>query len=336
VKSYFPSAKTIPVDPTFSKDELTAFVEACHGPSRQACPEFNRRERPAESPLNVRQALLHAAQVLRDADIETSHLDAEVLLQHVLGLGRSELYTLMDSPLIDASKRRHFWRLIERRAAQEPVAYITGRKEFWSLDFVVTRDVLIPRPETEFVVDIALRHLGRAGKQEAGSGLDLGTGSGVLAVCLAKECAGMRMTAIDISYPALAVAQDNSQRHGVADRIQFLCGDLFQPLSRGDYRLIVANPPYVRRPELTALPADIRKWEPMIALDGGVDGLEFYRRIVGAARHYLASGGRLVVEIGADMGEAVAALFSTAGGYAAISVNRDYAGCDRVISAIKV
>jgi release factor glutamine methyltransferase len=280
VKLYFPSDKTIPLDPGFSKGESTPggrfplFEKARpeRGPSEG--PGEILDNRGCQSPLAARRALLQGAQILHDAGIETSHLDAEVLLRHALKIERSQLYASLDSPL-DRHQLQLFRQLITRRAGREPVAYITGHKEFWSLDFVVTRDVLIPRPETETVVDIALRKLGRAGKQDAWQALDLGTGSGVLAVCLAKECAGMQMTAIDIYTSVLAVAQLNSERQGVANRIQFLRGDLFEPLSRSNFHLIVANPPYVRRRELATLSPDVREWEPMVALDGGVDGLYF-------------------------------------------------------------
>ena len=285
--------------------------------------------------MAARRALLQGAQILHDAGIETSHLDAEVLLRHVLKMERAQLYAGMDFPL-DPHQMQQFQQLIARRAGREPVAYIIGHKEFWSLDFVVTPDVLIPRPETEMVVEIAVRHLGRAGKEDGRQALDLGTGSGVLAICLAKECACMQITAVDVSPCALAVAQLNSERHNVANRVQFLPGDLFEPVSRDTFHLIVANPPYVRRQELATLAPDIREWEPMIALDGGLDGLDFYRRIIGQAHHYLEIGGRLILEIGADMATAIAALFSAVGCYAPISVYRDYAGCERVVSATRV
>lgn len=285
--------------------------------------------------MTGRRALLHGARILLDVGIETSQLDAEVLLRHALSAEQWQLYANMDSPL-DARQIQNFQQLIARRAGREPVAYITGHKEFWSLDFVVTRDVLIPRPETELVVEIALRHLRRNGNQEGWKALDLGTGSGVLAVCLAKECAGMQITAVDVSSPTLAVAQLNSERHRVIDRIQFLRGNLFAPVSSDEFHLIVANPPYVRRRELAMLAPEIREWEPMTALDGGLDGLDFYRQIIGQADHYLARGGHLILEIGADMATSVAALFSAASCYAPISVYRDHAGRERVISATKL
>ena len=285
----------------------------------------------------LRDALLHGARVLLEAGIENGRLDAEVLLRHVLKVEPSELYINMDSPL-DHGRKQQFRELLAQRARLKPVAYITGRKEFWSLDFIVTPDVLIPRPATEVVVEIALQQLRRSGQQHLLKGLDLGTGSGAIAICLAKECAGIEIKAVDISSRALAVARLNSERHGLAKRIQFLRGDLFEPVAGEEesFDLIVSNPPYVRKGELPTIAPGVREWEPMLALDGGVDGLDFYRRIIGRAHEYLTVGGHIVLEIGADMAKSVAALFSAAGCYAPICVYQDYAGWDRVIAATKL
>lgn len=283
-------------------------------------------------PLTVRRALLHGAESLLGAGIDTHQLDAEILLRCALNVRQWELYANMECPL-DPGQSQRFQQLIARRAAHEPIAYITGHKEFWSLDFVVTTDVLIPRPETETVVEIALRHSRSGGEQRA---IDLGTGSGVLAICLAKECPGMTVSAVDVSSDALAVAQLNSTRHGVASTLDFLNGDLFEPIFRYDFNLIVANPPYVRSQDLATLAPEIRQWEPVIALDGGIDGLDTYRRIIGQAHRYLADGGNLILEIGADMATPVSELIAGAGCYASISVHRDYAGRERVISVTKL
>jgi len=284
----------------------------------------------------VRRALRQATASLSDAGIESARLDAELLLAEALGLDRSMLYLHYEAPL-DARAEERFRSLLARRVDGEPAAYITGRREFWSLDFLVTPAVLVPRPETEMLVEVAV------GLFEADSQisdrkfqiLDLGTGSGAIAVALAKEIVGSEIWATDISPGALEVARANARRLGVDEKIQFLHGDLFEPVSdRGEiFDLIVSNPPYVRSDEIDKLPRDVRDFEPRIALDGGADGLEFYRRIIPRALGYLTMGGFLAVEIGADMGEDVARLFTDAGGYAPPQLYHDLAGKERIVCA---
>jgi release factor glutamine methyltransferase len=267
------------------------------------------------------------------AGIESARLDAEVLLGHALGMEKTALYSNLDAPLCRQDERR-YRDLLLRRERREPVAYITGRKAFWSLDFLVTPDVLIPRPETELLLGIALARSRLCACRLQPKILDLGTGSGAIAVSLARELPEARITAVDISPAALAVACRNSERHGLAKRISFLTGDLFEVVA-GQFDLIVSNPPYIRRDDLSALPPDIREWEPVGALDGGVDGLDFYRRIIAEAHQYLVTGGHIILEIGADMGVSVAELFTHAGCYASFCVYEDYAGKDRVVAATK-
>lgn len=293
------------------------------------------RTTPAE-PRSVRSALLEGTQFLLAARIESARLDAEVLLRHVLGMEQAELHLNCDTWVSVADERR-FRELLLRRARREPVAYITGRKEFWSLDFVVTSDVLVPRPETELLVEVALENLRPVAGNPALQVLDLGTGSGAITVCLAKECPKACLWAVDVSCAALAVARLNGERHGVGSRIRFLQGDFLEPLTleRGSFDLIVSNPPYIRSGELSKLAPEVREWEPMMALDGGMDGLDAYRPIIDRAHDYLRDGGRIVLEIGADMADEVARLLVGTGHYAGISVHQDYAGKDRVIAATK-
>jgi release factor glutamine methyltransferase len=273
----------------------------------------------------LRSALLRGAGFLRDAGIDSAQIDAEVLLRNVLGIEKAQLYSALDEPL-SAGHRLRFQEMLGRRIRREPVAYITGRKEFWSLDFVVTPKALIPRPETELLVEVAPNIL------------DLGTGSGIIAVCLAKERLEAKLLAVDIASPALEVARINSRRHGVSGRIDLIQGDLFAALGAGKrlFDLIVSNPPYIRSGELSLLAPEISRWEPMTALDGGRDGIEYYRRIIGEAIEHLAPGSSIVLEIGADMAPVVTELFVCAGGYGPASVYQDYAGKERVIAAIKV
>ena len=289
------------------------------------------------NPLSIRSAALWGAQLLRQAGLENSQLDAEVLLRHVLEIGKEQLYMNGDAAL-SGGQEAEFRELLLRRSRREPVAYITGHKEFWSLDFVVTPAVLIPRPETELLVEVALQYLKSLANGSPLKVLDVGTGSGAISVCLAKEYAAAQIVAVDFSPMALDVARVNASRHGVSDRIRFLPGDLLAPVEplRETFDLIVSNPPYIRTGELPRLAPEIRRWEPVVALDGGVNGLDVYRRIIKEGHKVLTTGGAMVFEIGADMAPAVAHLFSRCGCYGVASVYQDYAGKDRVIAALKL
>jgi release factor glutamine methyltransferase len=282
----------------------------------------------------LRQFLSQGAQRLAHAGIETAHLDAEVLLGHASALTREQLSVSLSRPLSDAHVR-HYFELLRRRIDREPIAYILGRQEFWSLDFHVTPDVLIPRPETERLVEIALELAREFFKAQPLRILDIGTGSGAIAVSLAKELPASMIWATDVSGAALKIAGGNTRRSGVADRIHFLHGDLFAPVDEaaGRFDLIVSNPPYIRSAEIDTLQPEVSRWEPRGALDGGVDGLDFYRRIASQAFPYLAPHGAVALEIGADMGKEVANIFAEVANYANVTVYRDYADRDRVIVA---
>lgn len=283
------------------------------------------------APPCVLAALLEGTRRLSGA-IDSARLDAELLLGHVLKMTRTQLVVAANSRL-GYVQWECYEAVLARRLRREPVAYITGRQEFWSLDFDVTPDVLIPRPETERLVEIALR---LAAELRVGGPLrilDLGTGSGAIAIALAWELPGAEVWATDISPSALAVAWRNAARHSGADRIHFLQSDLFADIDVEDrFDLIVSNPPYIRRGEIAQLEPDVSRWEPRNALDGGVDGLDYYRRIAGKAFDYLSPGGATAVEIGADMGLSVTALFAGTGAVDA-RIFQDYSGRDRVVVA---
>ena len=280
----------------------------------------------------LRRALSDATELLGAAGIDSARLDAEVLMCHALGVEKSHLYVSLHEQL-EHSARCRFDDFLIRRLRREPVAYITGRQEFWSLDFRVTPEVLIPRPETERLVEISLDCAGAFDSDLALRILDLGTGSGAIAVSLAKELPRAQVVAIDVSLPALEIARHNAARHRVADRIQFLASNFFDSIREREFHLIVANPPYIRRGELLFLAPEVSQWEPRTALDGGHDGLDSYRGIVARAFGHLLPGGALIMEIGAAMGRAVAELFTGAGHYTPPLIYQDYARRDRVIVA---
>ena len=251
--------------------------------------------------------------------IASARLDAEVLLAKVLGLTRVGLYTAFDRPL-DEGELASYRELIKRRLAGEPVAYLVGEQEFWSLPLHVDARVLIPRRDTETLVEV-----GRAagGRRIA----DVATGSGAVALALAKELPEARIVATDVSAGALAVARQNALRHGLAERVELRLGDLVAPLD-GVFDLIVSNPPYVPSHQIATLAAEVRR-EPRAALDGGPDGLDVVRRLVAAALPHLADGGTLAIEHGYEQGEKVRALF-TAAGYREVATTKDLGGNERV------
>ena len=272
---------------------------------------------------------------LLGAGIDSARLDAELLLGCALGVSREELILAAAKNLSVAESYRYEDFLV-RRLNREPLAYITGRQEFWSLDFLVSGDVLVPRPETEMLVESALSHLAEATNSELPRILELGTGSGAIAVALATELPQAQIVATEISPAALAIARRNASRNGVFDAIRFLEGDLFSALAEdleNYFDLIISNPPYIPRDQVSKLDAEVSRWEPRAALDGGVDGLDFYRRIAEQAPAYLRQYGAVAVEIGAAMGAVVSALFRNRAAYVDTQVHQDYSGRDRVVLA---
>lgn len=262
---------------------------------------------PAPTVWTNKELLRWTIDFLTKKGVPSPRLDAEVLLAHVLKCKRIDLIANSDEVPADAD-RAAFRELIKRRVDHWPVAYLVGMKEFYLLKFEVSPAVLIPRPETETLVLEADRLLKPLAAPRV---LDLCTGSGCIAVVLAHQRKAAQVTAVDISPDALDVAKRNAAAHGAADRVSFLSGDLFAPLPAGsEFDLIVSNPPYVTPGEYDALPADIREHEPRLALDGGPDGLAFYRRIATGAGAFLRAGGSVLVEIGHTQDDAVRALFA--------------------------
>ncbi len=270
-----------------------------------------------------------AAGFLADKGVDTPRLDAEVLLAHGLGVSRIQLYTEFDKPLAEAEVAA-YREAIRRRAAREPVARITGVQEFWSLPLRVTPHVLVPRPDTERVVEACLERMAPSGRL-----LDLGTGSGALALALLSERPGWSAVGVDRSEGALATAGDNARRLGLADRLDLRAGDWFGPVAGERFDLVVSNPPYVPSAEVDRLAPEVSRYEPRDALDGGPDGLAPLRRIAGDAPAHLAAGGWLVVEIGADQAADAARVLEAAPGLGDVAVVADHAGRPRVAAACR-
>jgi len=294
------------------------------------------------SQVDVRAALKQGLARLREAHVPSFTLAAELLLLHVLGRDRTWLYAHPEEQLSDAEAER-FFALIARRASGEPTQHLTGKQEFWGLEFEVTPDVLIPRPETEHVIEVALDRLAlrelRAGRKQTltGEGLqiaDIGTGSGCIAIALAKELPGAAIYATDISAAALAVARRNAVRHNIADRIQFLEGSLLDAVAMR-FDLIVSNPPYIGRREAATLMREVRDHEPEIALYGGEEGYELYADLIAKSAAKLEPGGLLVLELGHNSLPAVQPLLD-APTWTNVAVTNDLAGTPRVIAAEKL
>ena len=303
---------------------------------------MGREHTPARTaePGTALSYLRRAADFLAARGVASARLDAEVLLASVLATDRVGVYLRFDQPLapreVDAYRE-----LVRRRAGGTPVAYLTGVREFWSIPLAVTPDVLIPRPETELLVERVLALVAVADANHAGGGarslriLDLGTGSGALAIALARALPQSVVTAVDVSPAAAAIAAANARRAGVAERVTVVVGSwtaALDPAARFD--IVVSNPPYVPTAAIATLAPEVRA-EPVLALDGGADGLDAYRALAPDAAARLVPGGQLLVEVGAGQAEAVAAIF-VAAGLGEVAWHADLAGVARVVVATAV
>jgi release factor glutamine methyltransferase len=286
--------------------------------------------------MTLTETLNCAVIILSTAGITNARLDAEVLLAHIIRKDRVWLITHRDDVLED-KPQRDFDDAIRRRIRREPLQHIIGNQEFWGLEFKVTPDVLIPRPETEFIIEAALAIVQERNRQVRI--IDLCTGSGCIAVSLAKELTSAHVIATDASERALAVARENARNHGVADRIRYLEGDLFDPLEeldiRGQIDIIVSNPPYVRAGDLPTLQPEVRDYEPELALVAGPEGTEIAAKIIKFAAEYLNKNGALIMEMGLGQAEALTNLVEATGAYAKPGILKDLAGIERVIVARK-
>jgi release factor glutamine methyltransferase len=291
--------------------------------------------------MNAKTAFKLGIERLREASVPSYTLAAELLLLHVVGRDKTWLYAHAEDAITPAHEKE-FLSLVERRANGEPTQYLTCKQEFWGLEFEVTPDVLIPRPETEHVIEVVLDRLAlreiRAGRKQTltGEGLrvaDIGTGSGCIAVALARDLPDARFTGTDISAAALNMARRNAERHRFADRIEFVRANLLEGIAAETrFDLIASNPPYIGRREGPTLQREVREHEPEVALYGGEEGYELYAALVTQSAAHLVPGGIAVLELGHDSLPAVQPLFD-APEWTHVGITNDLAGIPRVIAA---
>jgi release factor glutamine methyltransferase len=284
------------------------------------------------TPETVRQLLNRAVVHLVNSGVPNARRNAEWMLCASLGISMLELYAQPNVP-VPAERAQCYWDTVERRAGREPLQYILGSTEFMSLPFAVRPGVFVPRPDTEVLVERAEAALRARPLHEPVTVLDLCTGSGIIAVSIAHRVPNAGVTAVDVSDAAVELTADNAAMNGVSDRVRLVRDDAVDYLSatRDRFAAILCNPPYIATGELAALPREVRDHEPALALDGGPDGLDFYRRAVPLMARCLLPGGLVMVEIGDTLGGAVSDLFRAAG-LRDVAGPRDYAGRDRVVS----
>jgi release factor glutamine methyltransferase len=288
--------------------------------------------------MTVLETLNRTTNTLKIRQIGNPRLNAELLLAHSLNLTREGLYRNLHDQLKESEKET-LEEMIQRRILGEPLQYILGHQEFWSVNFKVDPRVLIPRPETELLVEQSLLILSKTSFKRIPSVLEIGTGSGAVVIALAKEVKDIFLVATDISRQALVLAKENANSVGVRHQIIFVSGDLFGPLrpsnGRKPFDLILSNPPYIIHPEIASLAKQVRDYEPTIALDGGEDGLAFYRRIISQSPAYLEEGGWLLLEVGQGQSEMVSKLIEEGELFLRPQPIPDLAGIERVVKAQK-
>jgi release factor glutamine methyltransferase len=292
-----------------------------------------------DGPWTVRRTLEWTSGFFTRKGIDAPRLSSELLLAHVLGVPRIKLYTDYERPLTDA-ERDDLRKLVTRAGEHEPIAYLTRRAHFFNLEFDVTRDVLIPRPDTETLVENVIQVLKREMVVDAPRVLDLCTGSGCVAAAIAHNVKNAVVVATEISPEAAAVARTNVMKLGLEGRVTVEQGDLLEPLTRmvdcQPFDVIVSNPPYIATSQIESLDRSVRDYEPMGALDGGIDGLAVHRRILSEGLERVVGGGRVFMEIAFDQGAAAREAVANARGWEDVKVLKDYAGHDRVVTARRV
>ncbi len=290
-------------------------------------------QKPSDSQWTILDLIQWTTAYFKSHSIESPRLTVELLLAHVLGIERIDLYARFDQPLT-AEELAKFKQLIKRRLKREPVGYILGHKDFWDITVAVDPNVLIPRPETELLVESALDLIPENTEARKLRILDLGTGSGAVILSLAAARPGHLFYASDADPPALAVARQNVLSNQLADRVDFFAGSWFAPIHPEiKFDLIVSNPPYIPAAEISGLAPEICNYEPVLALDGGADGLRAIRHIIETAPAYLRPEGRLLLEFGNGHAEKLQGLIEAVKGIQLFQVIKDYSGYDRVVVA---
>lgn len=283
--------------------------------------------------MNIRDAIVEYSKQL-DIISDTPRLDVEILLQKALG-GVDRLYIHLNlSKELEIEQEEIFLRFIEERLKGRPIAYIVNNREFMGLDFYVKEGVLIPRPDTEILVEEIIELCKDKDDLDI---LDIGTGSGAITVSLAKYIEKSRLTSLDISEIALEIAKKNAKSNGVIDKINFIKSDLFQQIvgTNLKFDIIVSNPPYIRKRDIDELHTQVKDYEPYNALEGGIDGLDFYRNITEQSKNYLKPGGILAYEVGHDQAEEVVKIMQN-NGYNKIYIKKDLQGIDRVVIGFNI
>lgn len=282
----------------------------------------------SESESKVSALLSRLEKRFADAGVDSPELDAQLILAVVLGCDRAHLHAYPEKAVPHEAVAR-VEALAQRRTAREPVAYILGEREFWSMSFLVSPDVLIPRPESELLVERAVALLGKKGESRI---LDAGCGSGAVGLAVASELPQAQVTLLDLCPKALEVARRNAEKFGLSGRTRFLASDLFQALDEGEtFDLIASNPPYVATGELDGLMPEVSSFEPRLALDGGADGMDLIRRVIGEAPACLARGGYLLIEMDPRQMDDAEAVSEEQGSYHSARRHNDLAGSKRVL-----
>ena len=285
----------------------------------------------------INRLLSWVTQYLTDKGIESPRLSAELLLSFVLGLKRIELYTRYDTK-VEKPELEKLHLLVKRAGQNEPIAYLVGKTEFYSMEMDVTQDCLIPRPETELLVQRAIEFLRT--REETQSVCDLCTGCGCIAVAIAKNFPNAQIIATDISDQALAVAARNVEKHNLEEKIKLLSGDLFEPiiphLDAGKFDLIVCNPPYISANEYEKLDKNVKDYEPRLALYAGENGLDIYKRITEKIEEFLKPNAALMLEIGYAQGQVVYKLLDNINVFKEIKIEKDFHNNDRIVTALKI
>lgn len=280
--------------------------------------------------FKINEIFLKYKNILKERNFETYSLDVEVLLMNITGFSKTQLYTNTEY-LLSLEEFKKFQNFFDRRLKKEPIAYIIGMCEFMGLDFLLNNHTLIPRSDTEILVEKAIQIINEKNFQ---SGLDIGTGSGAIAISILKYCPNIQMTATDINKNAIFKAKENAEKNKVLNRISFIESDLFQNVT-SKFDIIISNPPYIKTNIINQLDDNVKNYEPKIALDGGEDGIIFYKKITSKANQYLKDNGFIMYEIGFDQAEDVTQILIE-NNFTNIEVLKDLAGLDRVIIGEKL